>query len=72
MLTRMNTCLRNLFSYFENVLHPAEGSLENSNSGKTKKKSKMGNTPRYTSPESVNIRGGIIKKQDKVKRNPAP
>ena len=72
MLTRMNLCLRNLFSYFENVLHPAEGSLENNNTGKTKKKTKINGSPLYTSPESVNIRGGVIKKQDKIKRNPAP
>jgi hypothetical protein len=71
MLTRMNLRLRNLFEYFENVLHPAGGPLEN-NAGKSKKKSSKNGNSIYTSPESINIRGGIVKKQDKPRRNPAP
>ncbi len=68
-MTKMNTYLRNLFVYFENVIHPAGGASE-SNSGKSKRKIKRSGEPNTFSPESVNLRAA--KKQDKLRRNPAP
>ena len=62
--------LRNLFVYFENVLHPAGGSSDNSQDKRKRKGKKSVN--QYASPECYNIRGGIAKKQDKLRRNPAP
>jgi len=61
--------LRNLFIYFENVLHPAGGWSEN-----PMKKKRTGKKidSRQNSPESFNLRGGVIKKQDKIRRSPAP
>jgi len=64
------TYLRNLFIYFENVLHPASG-WSDGNSTKRKRSNKM-NTFSQTSPECFNLRGGVVKKQDKVRRSPAP
>jgi len=61
--------LRSLFTYFENVLHPASG-WSDGNSIKRKRTSKKINSLQ-TSPECVNLRG-VIKKQDKVRRSPAP
>lgn len=61
--------LRSLITYFENVLHPASG-WSDSNSIKRKRTSKKNNSLQ-TSPECVNLRG-VIKKQDKVRRSPAP
>jgi hypothetical protein len=70
MITRMNNCIRSLINYFESVLHPAGGSNENPS---TKSRKKTNKNPSFlSSPESVNIRGAIIKKQDKLRRNPAP
>lgn len=66
----MHTYLRNLFVYFENVLHPASGGSD-SNPEKRKRKSKK-NGGLQASPECYNIRGGSAKKQDKLRRNPAP
>jgi hypothetical protein len=65
----MNTYLRSLFVYFENVLHPASGWSEGA-SEKRKRKSRK-NSGLTTSPESYNVRGAL-KKQDKLRRNPAP
>jgi hypothetical protein len=62
--------LRHLFIYFENVLHPASG-WSDSNSLKRKRISRKINYSQ-TSPECFNLRGGVIKKQDKVRRSPAP
>ena len=66
----MNIYLRHLFGYFENVLHPASGWSE-VNTEKRKRRSKKFNGSSQ-SPECFNIREGIIKKQDKQRRNPAP
>ena len=66
----MNIYLRNLFIYFENVLHPAGGNAENS-PAKTRK-SKVNSHVNFASPESINIRGGVSKKQEKHRLNPAP
>lgn len=62
--------LRNIFVYFENVLHPASG-WSDGNPAK-KKKSGRKNNSLQTSPECFNLRGGVTKKQDKVRRSPAP
>ena len=70
MITRMNNCIRNLLNYFESVLHPAGGAGEPA--PKTRKKNIKGNSSLFSSPESVNIRGAVMKKQDKLRRNPAP
>lgn len=62
--------LRNLLVYFENVLHPASG-WSDGNSAKRKRTGKRSNSLQ-SSPECFNLRGGVIKKQDKVRRSPAP
>ena len=62
--------LRSLITYFENVLHPASG-WSDGNSAKRKRISRKVSTSQ-TSPECVNLRGGVMKKQDKVRRSPAP
>lgn len=61
--------LRNLFIYFENVLHPASG-WSDGNVIKRKRNSQK-NTSSQTSPECYNLRG-VVKKQDKARRSPAP
>lgn len=61
--------LRNLFIYFENVLHPASG-WSDGNSTKRKKVNRKSDSLQ-NSPESFNLRG-VSKKQDKVRRSPAP
>jgi hypothetical protein len=61
--------LRNLFIYFENVLHPASG-WSDGNSTKRKRVSRR-NDSLQNSPESFNLRG-VSKKRDKVRRSPAP
>jgi hypothetical protein len=61
--------LRHLFIYFENVLHPASGWSDGS-SAKRKKISRKNNSMQ-ASPECFNLRG-VAKKQDKVRRSPAP
>jgi hypothetical protein len=61
--------LRNLFIYFENVLHPASG-WSDGNSTKRKRISRR-NDSLQNSPESCNLRA-VSKKQDKVRRSPAP
>jgi hypothetical protein len=66
----MNTYLRNLIGYFENVLHPASG-WSSDNNDKRKRRTKK-ETGSRVSPDGYNIRGGIVKKQDKLRRNPAP
>jgi hypothetical protein len=61
--------LHRLFIYFENVLHPASGWSDNST--KKKRVSRKDN-PSQASPECFNLRGGVVKKQDKIRRSPAP
>jgi len=65
----MNNYLRHLFDYFENVLHPASGWSENAE--KRKRKTRKSSTM-LTSPDSFNTRGVVSKKQEKLRRNPAP
>jgi hypothetical protein len=62
--------LRNLFIYFENVLHPASG-WSDSNSIKRKKTVRKNESLQVSSPECFNLRGSV-KKQDKLRRSPAP
>jgi len=62
--------LRHLFIYFENVLHPASGWSDGSST--KKKRTVKSATLSQTSPECFNLRGGVVKKQDKVRRSPAP
>ncbi|MFL5740374.1 MAG: hypothetical protein ACJ75B_09170 [Flavisolibacter sp.] len=66
----MNNYLRSLFVYFENVLHPASG-WSDGNTDKRKRKAKKSGSLQM-SPECFNIRGTVSKKQDKLRRNPAP
>lgn len=67
----MTSCLQSLFTYFENVLHPAAG-WSDGNAEKKKRKSSSGfGATAPISPESFNMRG-LAKKQDKVRHNPAP
>ena len=61
--------LRHLFIYFENVLHPASG-WSDGNSTKRKRINHK-SAASQTSPECFNLRG-VMKKQDKVRRSPAP
>jgi len=63
----MTSYLRNLFAYFDNVIHPAGGTP--SNSEKRRRRSTRSNGS-ASSPESSNLRGP--KKADKSRLNPAP
>ena len=65
----MNSYLQHFIGYFEQVFHPAGGS-DTSVSKKKSGAKKSGNL--RLSPEAYNIRGGIVKKQEKLRRNPAP
>ncbi len=64
----MHNYLRHLLVYVEQVLHPAGGATEDAE--KRKRKTRK-TTSQQLSPESYHIRGSV-KKQDKVRRNPAP
>jgi hypothetical protein len=64
----MTSYLRNLFYYFENVIHPAGGTDE---TGEKRKRRSKKSSDLQRSPDSSNIRG-TIKKQDKARLNPAP
>lgn len=64
----MNIYLHSFLNYFDQVIHPAAGKDE-------MQKSKRRNTkilPQFmASPDSLNMRASI-RKQDNVRRNPAP
>ena len=66
----MTSYLRNLFGYFENVIHPASGSASDGGADKRKRKARKNNYLQ-ASPDEFNLRG-VVKKQDKFRRNPAP
>jgi hypothetical protein len=66
----MNISFRSLLGYFEQVLHPAGGWSDQAE--KRKRKVRRSGDPLQASPDCYNIRGGMAKKQDKVRRNPAP
>lgn len=65
----MSHYLRSLLTYFENVLHPASGWSDNSSK---KKRTNRKNGSTQASPECFNLRGTVSKKQDKLRRSPAP
>jgi hypothetical protein len=67
----MNICLRNLFIYFESVLHPAGGSSEKQPEKKKRVTAEATSYMNQPSPDGFNMRA-VAKKQDKVRRNPAP
>jgi hypothetical protein len=67
---KMNSCLQNIFTYFDNVLHPAGGWSDNVEKRK-RKSQKQADNGTQSSPESLNMRASA-KKQDKLRRNPAP
>lgn len=68
---KMNTYLQSLFTYFENVLHPAGGVSDRNIDKKKRKVQRLYETNMPASPESFNMRA-VAKKQDKIRRNPAP
>ena len=70
ILTKMNNYLRNLFVYFEAVLHPASGWADGKEEKKKRKSLKSYSTI-LPSPDSLNMRAAA-KKGDKARRNPAP
>jgi hypothetical protein len=61
--------LRHLFIYFENVLHPASGWSDGIST--KRKRISQRTASSQTSPECFNLRG-VMKKQDKARRSPAP
>lgn len=63
----MNIYIQNFIHYFDNVLHSSGTTSIN---GKNKAAKNIHSLS--ASPESYNIRGGIAKKQEKLRRNPAP
>lgn len=71
ILGRMNNCLHNLFTYFENVLHPASGWSNNNGEKKKRRSQKLSSSTIQPSPEGYNMRASA-KKQDQLRRNPAP
>jgi hypothetical protein len=62
---------RSLFDLFENVLHPASGWADSNTEKRKKKAARLTAGALTVSPECYNIRGAS-KKQDKLRRNPAP
>lgn len=70
MYLKVNTYLRSLIIYFENVLHPASGWSADKGVGKKRRRAKRSGSDAVT-PESFNIRGAS-KKQNKFRFNPAP
>jgi hypothetical protein len=71
MYLKVNTYLRSLIIYFENVIHPASGwATDKNGAGKKKRRTKRSGSD-AASPESFNIRGAS-KKQNKFRFNPAP
>jgi hypothetical protein len=70
---KMYTYLLNLFTYFEHAFHPA-GPRSSSSSTPEKRKTRTAvkGHALNLSPDGFNIRGSVSKKQDKLRRNPAP
>ncbi|HEU0111875.1 MAG TPA: hypothetical protein VFQ73_13450 [Flavisolibacter sp.] len=66
----MNSYLRQIFFYFEAVLHPASGWADTGTTQK-KRKSQKPNASKQPSPDCFNMRA-VAKKGDKNRRNPAP
>jgi hypothetical protein len=70
----MNRYLRKLFVRFETIAHPASGWLRSGAEAPQKGKSKKSNSTiiRPISPDSFNVRGRSDKKNDNIRRTPAP
>lgn len=64
----MNNYLHDLFTYFENTVHPAAGKESLS---KKKKGSSQQTYQLQASPDCFNMRS-TVRKQDSIRRNPAP
>lgn len=64
----MNTYLSGVFTYFENVLHPATGKNE---APKVKRRGSKASPQLQISPDCMNMRAAA-RQQDMVRRNPAP
>jgi hypothetical protein len=64
----MNTCLHNIFTYFEMVLHPASGKDD---LPKNKRRASKPAISRQVSPDCLNFRANV-RTQNAVRRNPAP
>lgn len=68
ILSKMHTCLYNVFQYFEAVVHPAAGKITKH---KKKKRTAAATVIPRATPDSLNIRD-VMKKADGFRRNPAP
>ena len=68
ILTKMNTYFYSFLSYFDNVIHPAEGK---SDSLKNKRRNSKPSFVPPSSPDSLNIRAAF-RAHNSVRRNPAP
>lgn len=68
ILLKMNTYLHSFLTYFENTLHPAAGK---SDLQKAKRKTSKPLSQFRATPDCLNMRAAI-RKQDTVRRNPAP
>jgi hypothetical protein len=68
ILLKMNTYLHNVYTYFEQVVHPAGGK---STADKRKKRNTASAIFPRATPDSMNIRD-LYKRQDGFRRNPAP
>ena len=64
----MNAYLSGVFTYFENVLHPAASKSEVQ---KTKRRASKTVPQLQASPDCLNMRA-VARKQDTVRLNPAP
>lgn len=67
----MKTFFERLFVHFDFMSHPASGSLNNKDVQR-KKKTKRSGSSNILSPECCNMRGPLQKKQDYLRRTPAP
>lgn len=68
ILLKMNIYLQNIYSIFEQVVHPAGGKAV------AEKMKKRHSAPAFqpkATPDSLNIRD-LVKRQDSFRRNPAP
>ena len=68
LLLKMNTYVTGFITYFEQTFHPAAGKNTNE---KNKRKSSKTIYQTQASPDCLNIRASL-RKQDNIRRNPAP
>ena len=71
MLNTMKTFFEKLFVHFEAIAHPAGGKKEK-NEGSTKGKAPQSASRATLSPDSYYMRSPSAKKQNNLRRNPAP